>query len=298
MGIHYDGRRRKNRVKKKIWTRILILFLTLLTLFYFIKIFEINTLTKNDFAIILAYNPRMNKEYSYIIDAYEKVLEEEGVIYKTANIYDLLTLDPESLVKSKPVIIFPDDLNQVLPKETEVWAEEYLKHGGNVFVVYNAGIKNLDGSFLEESIFSKMVGVNYITYKTNKDSCFSLGYFKIKDKTSQEFLEIPEGKIIEKYLVGGYAYGIYQYPIAKSEKKTYLKDDEIYSWVVSQDSKEYPGVIIRNYKNGKVMYVNLLLGHLKTYVDDFLLRTFLRVFLFKIVKIPHIMNVPYGKGGS
>lgn len=45
------------------------------------------------------------------------------------------------------------------------------------------------------------------------------------------------------------------------------------------------------------MYVNLPLGYLKSYADDFPLRTFLRTFLFKVVKIPHLVNVPYGTGG-
>ncbi|MGB9812016.1 MAG: hypothetical protein ACPLSN_10005 [Dictyoglomus turgidum] len=45
------------------------------------------------------------------------------------------------------------------------------------------------------------------------------------------------------------------------------------------------------------MYVNLPLGHLKAYADDFPIRTFLRVFLFEILKIPHLLNTPYGIGG-
>jgi hypothetical protein len=231
------------------------------------------------------------------MDAYKRVLEEEGVIYKEVNIFNLITLNPEEVLKSKKVIILPDGINQYLPKEAKDWIERYLEKGGNVFLGFNVGIKNIKNAYLEEGLFSEILGINYITYKKYKDACFTIGHLYIDNKINQDFLEIPYWKLINGHLLGGYSYGELDYPISRVDLKESYNNKDVYAFVISKDSKKYPGIIVKNYGQGKLIYANLPLGYLKAYADDFPLRTLLRVFLFKIVKIPHLINSPYGKGG-
>jgi len=50
-----------------------------------------------------------------------------------------------------------------LPKEAGPWVRNYLSYGGNIFVSYDAGIKDFKNEYLEKALFSEFVGANYIT---------------------------------------------------------------------------------------------------------------------------------------
>jgi hypothetical protein len=282
---------------KKFTVILISLVLIFLILFSYKNIIQIYSLTRNDFSVLILYNPNSLKNSGYVLDAYKSVLDEEGVIHRDVNVFNLITLDPVKIVRSKNVILFPDGVNQYLPIEVVQWIEKYLENGGNVFFCFDPGIKNFNNAYLDEGLFSHIICANYITYKQYGTSCFTTGYLYIDNKNNQDFLGIPYWKLIGGHLLGGYSYGKFEYPVAVVDRKENLNDKEIYAFVNSKDGKKYPGVIIKKYQKGAVMYVNLPLGYLKSYADDFPLRTFLRTFLFKVVKIPHLVNVPYGTGG-
>jgi len=282
---------------KKFVVFFILLILIFLILFSYKNFIQIYSLTRNDFSVLISYNPNSLKNFGYVLDAYKSVLDEEGVIHRDVNVFNLITLNPVEIVKSKNVILFPDGVNQYLPIEVVSWIEKYLENGGNVFFCFDPGIKNFNNAYLDEGLFSHIIGANYITYKQYGTSCFTTGYLYIDNKNNQDFLGIPYWKLIEGHLLGGYSYGKLVYPVEVIEREENLKDSEIYAFVSSKEGKKYPGVILRKYQKGAVMYVNLPLGYLKSYADDFPLRTFLRTFLFKVVKVPHLVNVPYGIGG-
>ncbi|MGB9787267.1 MAG: hypothetical protein ACPLVD_00415 [Dictyoglomus turgidum] len=214
----------------------LFLILVVIFLFSFKNLLEIYSLWGKDFAVLIVYNPNFLKEHSYIMNAYRSVLEEEGVIYKEVSIFNLITFDPKIVADFKKIIIFPNGLNQYLPKEAGPWVRNYLSYGGNIFVSYDAGIKDFKNEYLEKALFSEFVGANYITYKKYKVSFFTLGYLYI-DKTRKEFLEIPDGKLEKENLLGGYAYGNLECPIVRVEEKKDIKENEIYALTISQDGK-------------------------------------------------------------
>ncbi|MFN3479040.1 MAG: polysaccharide deacetylase family protein [Thermodesulfovibrionales bacterium] len=282
--------------------RVLILIIILAILIF--SIYSINLVYKtwrlsrlHYLSVLLVYNPALIKDYSYILKAYKSVLEEEGVPHDEINVNHLLSLKIDDIVLSKPVIIFPDGLTQILPEELRSWIKSYLLRGGNIAIIYDAGIRNIRGAFRDEAMFSDIVRINYINYNRLRENAYTLGYIRFDDRGDMDFLQIPFGKIEEGSLLGGYAYGKLEYPVARNELKGSISEDQIYAYVVAQEGERYPAVVIRDYGKGKVLYVNLPLGHLKAYSDDLPLRAILRAFLFRVVKIPHLQNTHNGKGG-
>lgn len=248
-------------------------------------------------SILITYNPTLLKDYSYVLQAYKSVLKEEGVLYDEINVNHLLSLKVEDVAKSKPVIIFPDGLNQILPEEMMLWIKDYLRMGGNVAIIYDVGIKDRKGAYFNEAMFADITGINYIDYNRLYNDAYTVGYVKLRDERTMDFLEIPSGKIEKGFLIGGYVYGKLEYPIARNELRNDSVNVEIYAYAVTPKGEEFPVVAIREWGNGKALYVNLPLGHLKGYSDDLLLRAIVRSFLFKVVKIPHLVNTYYGRGG-
>jgi len=76
-----------------------------------------------------------------------------------------------------------------------------------------------------------------------------------------------------------------------------LRDEDIYAWAVVEDGRKIPGIVKRNIGKGSLFYVNLPLGAMKIDADDLPLRAVLRTVLFNFAKVPHVLNVPDGKGG-
>lgn len=282
--------------------RVLIIAITAAILTF--SIYSINLIYKasmlsrsQNLGVLLVYNPALMRDYSYVLQAYKSVLEEEGVSHDEINVNHLLSLRVEDIVRSKPVIILPDGLAQILPEELREWMKDYLSRGGSIAVIYDAGIKNIRGAFLDEAMFSEMIGINYINYNRLHKDAYTLGYIKLDNKVDMDFLEIPSGKTDKGLLLGGYAYGKLEYPVARNDLRGGISEQQIYAYVITGRGEKYPAVVIRDYGKGKVLYVNLPLGHLKAYSDDLPLRAMLRTFLFKSVKIPHLLNTHNGKGG-
>jgi len=282
--------------------RILIIVITAAILTF--SIYSINLIYRasrlsgsQGIGVLLVYNPALMRDYSYVLQAYKSVLEEEGISHDEINVNHLLPLRVRDIVKSKPVIILPDGLAQILPEELKGWMKDYLSSGGSIAVIYDAGIKDKRGAYLDEAMFSDITGINYITYNRLHKDAYTLGYIKLDNKEDMDFLEIPPGKTDKGLLLGGYAYGKLEYPVARNELRGGISEGQIYAHVITGRGESYPAMVIRDYGKGKVLYVNLPLGHLKAYSDDLPLRAILRAFLFRTLKIPHLMNTYNGKGG-
>jgi hypothetical protein len=267
-------------------------------LYSFSSIYKTFRLTnKKEIAVLMVYHPALKRKYPHILQAYESVLDEEGVPYEEIDAYMLLSLNVEDIIKSKPAIVFPDTISQILPEELKPWVQGYLRRGGSIAIVYDAGTRTQKGAFFERSLFSDIVKINYITYSRLGKDAYTVGYVKMDHGGSSDFFQIPPGKIDDGLLLGGYAYGKLEYPIARNELLDGFNSEEIYATAVTKSKQKFPILVLKNYGRGNVLYVNLPLGHLKAHSDDLPLRAILRTFLFKVVKIPHLLNTRYGKGG-
>jgi hypothetical protein len=251
----------------------------------------------NEIEVILTYTSTSLKDYSHIIKAYESVLEEEGIPYEILSAHLLLSLKSDDVVKCHPVIIFPDGAARHLPPEFEAWTKEYCRAGGNVIIVYDPGTVSVKKAFLKEAVFTRITGINYITYDTKREEAYTVGNIRFMNKECSDFFQIPFGKTAEGLLLGGYAYGKLEYPIACTTYHTTFNQNEVFATAITEDGHEYPAIVLKDCGEGKVLYVNLPLGHLKCFSDDLPLRTVIRTFIKKVVRIPCLHNTSYGKGG-
>ncbi len=229
--------------------------------------------------------------------AYKSVLEEEGIPFQFVSVSYLLSANPAELEANCPAIIFPDNICSSLPPDIKPWVSSYLAAGGSCLFVYDAGVRTPGGFYRDESLFTEFCGVNYVLYSTLKERSYVKGSIQFKDNVAAGYFGIPPGKLFGGKLLTGYVYGSLQYPIARTETAGGFSADDVYAYAVIGENDRLPAVILRNYGKGKVVYVNLPLGFLKAYSDDLPLRSVLRTFAFKVVHLPHLLNVPRGKGG-
>ncbi|MCI4458149.1 MAG: hypothetical protein JHC21_00820, partial [Thermocrinis sp.] len=267
-------------------TLFIILMLSLIALKTLLPVYSLKW--DKNIEVLVAYEKK-----NYQIDAFKSVLEEEGVPYRLVDVNTLLSVNPKQLSKYKPAIIIPDGTLQYIHPNTVKWFEDYLSYDRNLLISQDAGIKNYAGAYLKSAVFSPFLGINYILYDRLREDSFSEGYVKVVDKN----LEITPGKIDkEQRLVTGYMYGGLTYPYVKTEDIGF--DGKTVAFVVDKkDGREYKALVWKKYGKGYIFYSSLPLGYLKAYSDDMVLRSVLRYFLFDLVKIPHLVNTPKGKGG-
>lgn len=246
---------------------------------------------------VLGYHPGYLQASPHILAAYASVLQEEGVPHESVDVARLVDADPGELAKSVPVVILPDGLAQTLPPEFDGWVREYLAGGGNLAVIYDAGIRSQEGFYLGRSQLADIVGVNYMTYSKTGAAAYDMGSFSFTCEPARDLFQIPMGKTVDGVTVSSYSYGALQYPLARSEQVRELPAGDIYAYGVTGKQEKFPALVMTDYARGKVLYVNLPLGYLKAYSDDLPLRAMLRTFLFDVVGMPHIMNVEDGRGG-
>lgn len=245
--------------------------------------------------VVLVYSPQFQDHY--IMKAYESLFEEEGIPYEKISSTVLISLKVDEIVKNRPAIIFPDGVAQILLYDIKSWIKDYLQKGGYVAVIYDAGTKDKRGRYLEEAYLSDIVGVNYIHQSKLLEESYTIGNVKFEDSHSLDYFQFPIGKFEDGLLLSGYSYGVLEYPIARNEIKGIQNKKSIYAYAVATDGKQYPAIVLTDYGIGKALYVNMPLGHLKCQSDDLPMRAILRAFLFKVAKIPYLLNAPYGKGG-
>jgi hypothetical protein len=247
--------------------------------------------------VLIAYDRAYLKSSGYVLDAYKSVLTEEGVPWEAVEISNLITTEAKRLARTKPVVIFPDGILQIIPEASLNWVKEYLNNAGSVAVIYDAGIKEQKGTFRKQALLADVTGVNYITYGTAKDKAYTTGSLQFTSQQTVDYLQIPPGKKDEALFLNGYLYGRLRYPIARNEYTGHASGRTLLASVVTGNGEKYPAVVLNTYGRGNVLYVNLPLGYLKAYSDGLPLQAFLRAFLFETVKISHLQNTEKGVGG-
>jgi len=249
------------------------------------------------YGVLIAYNKAYLERYGYLLEAYKSVLTEEGVPWEAVEISALAGTSARKLAKTKPAIIFPDGLLQSMPEGMQSWSEEYLVNGGNLAIIYDPGVKTPKGYFREQGLLADVAGVNYITFEKLGEKAYGVGCLKFNSERDSDFCQIPPGKISGQILLTGYIYGQLSYPVARNDQLRTIPEKNILAYAVTPQGDKYPAVVLHQYGNGNVFYVNLPLGYLKAYSDDLPLRALMRTFLFQIAGIPHLVNANHGKGG-
>jgi hypothetical protein len=246
--------------------------------------------------VLLLYNPAYLEKEPSIMNAYESVLREEGIPWKSADIYQIALAPVDDIIKRISVVILPDGIVQHVPTQFTQWAKEYLNKGGNLLVIYDVGVKHEQGHFLTTSALADIVGLNSITYSTMGVRAFDHGHIRFSSETSRIFFQVPLGKTVDQLTLSSYHYGPLDYPFARNEPVRAIPAGSIYAYGITAKNEQVPAIVMTEYGRGKVLYVNLPLGQLKVNTDDLPLRAVLRTFLFTVAAVPHVMNVENGRG--
>ncbi|WP_293720190.1 hypothetical protein [uncultured Phascolarctobacterium sp.] len=282
---------------KKLYVIILIVFLAISAYSFHVYDKEKNMEVDHEIKVVLAINESINQKDDKVLKGYESVLEEEGIPYEIIDVYELHNLIPEFLVKNKPAIIFPDQVASTLPQDMALWLSEYLQHGGCSLVVYDVGSLDQRQRHLGNAVFSNLLGFNYSTFRERKEDAFFHGYLEFLSEQKRDFFQIPMGKTVDGVSFSGYHYGKLLYPMRDIEMQQELLEQDVYAWAVAEDGRKIPGIVKKDLGDGTLFYVNLPLGAMKIDADDLPLRAVLRTVLFNFAKVPHVLNVPEGKGG-
>lgn len=251
---------------------------------------------KGRIEVLLAHHPALTEKNPCILEAYRSVLQEEGIPFRVIDVNELASLSP-ALLPGVPAIILPDGINQVLPQRFGDWIEKYLEEGGSVLIGYDAGTKDRGDLYRDQAEFADLIGLNYILYNQSPEYAHANGSLRFANRAAMERFEIPPGKTDQNLALVGYEYGTLMYPFARSVVTKDTGSRKILAYMVDGLDKKYPAIVETRYGKGTALYVGFPLGYLKCYSDDLLLRASIRFFLFKSVKIPHLMSVPGGKGG-
>jgi len=271
--------------------RLLWLVLALAILLPVVRAVQVSTLASGSKEEVgLVYDPSALPDQQFIRDAWDSVLREEGIPFAWISTRDLLLLDGGALARRYPALVFPDGLDQRMPTEVRGRVEEYLAAGGNVAVVYDAGVKDPSGAFRTGGLLAPLVGVQYLRYREEGSNAYLEGNVRFAGPADAAYWNIPPGKLYRGQVVGGYAYGSLTYPMA--DARAVAEDLRVYA-----SYGNIPVLSVHPSGRGRALWVDLPLGYLKAYSDDLPLRSVIRTFLFDIVKVPHLVSSPGGVGG-
>ncbi|MDR2006670.1 MAG: hypothetical protein LBP78_05440 [Acidaminococcales bacterium] len=246
---------------------------------------------------LLLYNENNLKAAAYVAEAYTSVLEEEGVPLRAADVNEVIRLKAAELAGRIPALILPDGILQTTPEGLAGWVDEYLSAGGNVAVVYDVGVKNFRGNFLERAELADIIGLNYIMPAVYGKHPYASAKIQFAAKTDWDFFQCTPGRDIPDLTLSGIGGDAAKYHAAYNEVIREPVLEDVRAWAITDAGEKLPALVLSDYKKGKVLYVNLPLGNLKANADDMPLRSVMRTFLFDVAALPHLINVEDGVGG-
>jgi hypothetical protein len=247
-------------------------------------------LAEQSVSIAFAYDPDENDASAVSSRAaYSEVLREEGIPFTWVPTGDLLLQSEDALRVRYPAIVFPDSLDARLTAELTDRMTDYVKSGGDVAVVYDAGSRDKTSHFLDESTLSPLVGINYGGYLLSRPRQVAPGSVTFRSSDEARAWSMPPGKLDGNKLVG-YGYGQLVYPMNRGD---YLDE------AGTEIEASYGGGVVlsvRHVGTGNAIWMNLPLGYLKSHGDDLPLRSFVRTIARRFAHVPYLVSVPNGVG--
>lgn len=284
-------------MKKTILVGVsLIAMLVTLTFLVFIpdKIVKSNIHSLDNLLLLI---PALPKDKVFV-QAWQNIAAEEGLHLEVQTVTEfLLPLHQKNIYYQG--IILPDSLHARMTRTLAHTLKTYVKNGGQLFLVYDAGTRSPKGRVYKEgSLFKDAL---HFEYGVN-----SLGFERGVVGNSKGILDdigIPPGKCIvdtdsrvtipnDVFCgISTYGYGTlaYSHFITKPIK------EDIPLLLTTPDHQFIAGV--RPYGFGRILFVNLPLTYLWFKTDSMLLHTFLHYFAKTMLDLPSLSPVPNGIGG-
>lgn len=255
---------------------------------------EITDIQTSQIEVLIVSN---GKSINLGLEAFKSILEEEGTPFSIIDNQKLITMDPNRLVLTKPALLYPDGTDAYIDQDTEFWMKKYINAGGHLLTVYDTGIKDINGRYrLDNGVLDELIGLRTNLYREKRNDTFLNGPVTFEDFKTAAYFGIPKGKLDTNATLVGYIYGELTFPYADNYLVDH-KNSKVYAWGKRHDGTRVPLIVHKIFGKGEILHVNLPLAQLKGNSDDLLARSVIRTFLFKMVKIPHLLPSPYGKGG-
>jgi len=235
---------------------------------------------------------------------------EEG--FHLQIVRDSALLDPMFQMKGAGIIV-PDQIHRQANDALIGALHKYVEQGGALMLVYDACTWDLHDRYAPgSSRLSDLAGVDYALYdRFGTESILSGNVWG--SRQAMQDLDIPPGAYTalkekhqssplkraalrsasqlgdEDQVLVGYLYGELEY-------QSFQTTGEYRGKTLLQTTN---GLVAgeKEHGSGRVLFVNLPLGYLKTRTDGMLLHSFLHYFSEDMLQMPHLANAPDGIGG-
>jgi hypothetical protein len=232
---------------------------------------------------------------------------EEGLHVVAMHDSDFLRLSiSEHRVKG---IILPDSIHRSASDVLVDAVSRYVEQGGSFLLVGDGGVLDQKNVYPRgSSRFSQLAGIEYGFYDELRDKAVAWGEVWGSQKVFNE-LHVPPGvgvsgleraddssRSTDPSVEQGTDLTFTRYGGGSLVYPTFLTRGT-YDGQVLLRSPSGVAAGVRKAGNGKVLYVNLLLGYLKARTDGLLLHLFLNYFATSLLQLPSLTSVPAGIGG-
>jgi hypothetical protein len=263
-----------------------------LALFMFLAVFNRTTALRaiageRSVRVAIVYTPGAGIEAQQVRAAYAETLLENGIPFDWLASTDLALFDGEELASSYAAIVFPDAIDRRVSEDAVAQMTAFASLGGLVAVIGDAGSRTLDGSYRPGSLFAEISGVDSLLYRSLRSKAFGRGYLHFSDAASVARWAVPAGKVDEGDLAS-YGYGPLAYPYAKAS----VIEGRVR---IDAGNSDTPLLTVREVQRGRVAYLALPIGYLRTHSDAFPMRMLVS-FLTRGGSVPHLVAAPDGIG--
>jgi hypothetical protein len=239
--------------------------------------------------VTLFYDPAESRQNPEVKAAYDQFFAENGIQHRWISFEDAILLPWENLPNVVRAIVLPDRICQRTHDSFNSLLTSYVRRGGTVVVVQDAGVRDRNGFYRKAGAFDSLLGIHYIRASESRSRAFSFGLVQFTSESAADGWSVPSGKLDgDRYLVG-YGYGRLSYAVNRAVR--FDGATTVDAW-----SGTSPVVAHRTIDAGNVYYFNLPLGELKASGDSLPMHAFLRTALFGGARMPHLVASPEGLG--
>jgi len=208
-------------------------------------------------------------------------------------------------------VILPDQVHKVAGDVLIDTLAQYVAQGGQLMLVYDAGIWTSDQRYAEHaSRLSSLAGIAYGDYNTLRAGVSTWSPLLAQGKTFRA-LQVPPGKYarydnmreynkmpaVSRSLFDTPLYSLAGYDQPVLSYDSYVTSGDYQGAVLMQNVQGSVVAGIHDHGKGDVLFVNLPLGYLKARTDGLLLQAFLQYFATRMVHTPVLAAVPDAVGG-
>jgi hypothetical protein len=237
--------------------------------------------------IAIVYTPGQSTASDSTRLAYAESLREAGIPFNWIASTDFALFSGEQLSDLYSAIVFPDGIDRRISEDAVAELTAFASLGGTVAVIGDAGSETADGVYRAGSLFQEVTGVDSVMYRQLRSRAFAEGKVRFSDLQAVARWSVPSGKTDDDDL-SGYIYGPLDYPYARSQV---IRDGVR----VDASTGSSPIVSVRRIGRGRIAYLGLPLGYLRTHSDGFPMQMLI-AYLTRFDDQPHLVAAPDGVG--